>query len=295
MGNGGFWLFVIIVVANLVITAIKKSAEKKAAARAAMSGVSSTAASRSRKPARISRTGTGDFELILERVGERQVEVMTVLREVAGLPLEVAADACLAPPSVIANDLTRGDAGLLRQALEAAGAGVSIRRSSAKKSFAAVAASTSDRFERSIAAAEQSLERAIRTAERSIGEAAKPARAKAKRPKAVDSGDRSRRVEALRTPTRGVAGSPPAPAWRSPPPIEPPRPRPESGAAEAFAAPPSPHEAGTPAVRALRPEAGARIARLAASRDGLRDAFILQELLRQPLSERPGGVGGRMG
>ncbi len=109
MGNGGFWIFVVIVIANLVITAIKKSAEKKAAA------AGGNAAKRP-APKRVALSGKGDLEVILERVGERSFDVMSVLRETAGMSLDAASDACTSPPAVVGTNLTRSEAGMIRQA-----------------------------------------------------------------------------------------------------------------------------------------------------------------------------------
>ena len=284
MGNGGFWIFVVIVVANLVITAIKKSAEKKAAANAASSG-------RGVKPAaakRMSLSGKGDLEVILERVGDRSFDVMTVLRETACMSLDAASDACVSPPAVVGTNLTRSEAGMIRQALEGVGAGASIRRVQRSSFQAAVA--------EPVRAVEQTLERAMRSVERSIEGAvasASPAATSTTRSSRTDQAPS--RIEALRTPP-----APPTPAKRPTRREFAPRADTSRRSSPTEVATPSAVQFPTlPEIGAISPTARGRSAaatRLRATLgrpEALRDAFLLQELLRPPLSERSGGVGGR--
>lgn len=282
MGNGGFWIFVVIVVANLVITAIKKSAEKKAAANAAAGG-------REAKPAaarRVRLSGKGDLEVILERVGDRSFDVVTVLRETASMSLDAAADACTSPPAVIGSKLTRSEAGMIRQALEGVGAGASIRRMQRSSFEVAVA--------EPVQAVERTLERALRSVEQSIERAVTsptvPPKSKASR-----AGRTATRVDALRTPP-------------APPPTREPRreaapkiPMPRRGGSSEPVANPLPALPPLPEIGRLASTAGrnsaaaSRLRGLLSRQEALRDAFVLQELLRPPLSQRPGGTGGRQG
>lgn len=286
MGNGGFWIFVVIVVANLVITAIKKSAEKKAAANAASSG-------RGAKPAaakRMSLSGKGDLEVILERVGDRSFDVMTVLRETACMSLDAASDACVSPPAVVGTNLTRSEAGMIRQALEGVGAGASIRRVQRSSFQAAVS--------EPVRAVEQTLERAMRSVERSIeGAVASTSPKAARTPRSSGPDQTASRIEALRTPP-----APPAPTKRPTrrdftPRAEAPR---RSSPTEVVSPPVAPlptlPEIGA-ISQAARPRsaAAARLRATLGRPEALRDAFLLQELLRPPLSQRPGGTGGRQG
>lgn len=288
MGNGGFWLFVVIVVANLVITAIKKAAEKKAAAAGKMPPAAKPAA-----PRRVALSGKGNLEIILERIGDRSFDVMTVLREVAGMSLDAASDACVSPPSVVATNLTRSEAGMIRQALEGAGAGVSIRRVQ-KSSFEVAVADSVQAVERSVGAIDRTLERAVRSVEQSVGRGvtsgpAKPASVR-ELPRKSPSPSR---VEALRTPP------PQIPASRTPrrevvtrsrtSPREAVSPSPEIAIA------PIPEIASLATGAPSRSAVASRLAGLVRRKEALRDAFILQELLKPPLSQRPGGVGGRLG
>lgn len=282
MGNGGFWIFVVIVIANLVITAIKKSAEKKAAA------AGGNAAKRP-APKRVALSGKGDLEVILERVGERSFDVMSVLRETAGMSLDAASDACTSPPAVVGTNLTRSEAGMIRQALEGVGAGSSIRRVQRNSFETAVA--------EPVKAVERTLERAIRSVERSIDRAVEPTKPRVSG--AARAGQAGGRVEALRTPPPTTASTSASRQSRrdAAPRIESPR---RATSAEPVAnsgtlLPPLPELGSRSSTARGGSAAATRLRGLLGQNQAIRDAFILQELLRPPLSDRPGGVGGRQG
>lgn len=288
MGNGGFWLFVVIVVANLVITVIKKAAEKKAAAAGKSPSAAKPAAAR-----RIALSGKGSLEVILERVGERSFDVMTVLREIAGMSLDAASDACVSPPSVVGTNLTRNEAGMIRQALEGVGAGVSIRRTQ-RSSFAVAVSNSGQAVDRSVGVIDRTLERAIRSVEQTAERAVAAVSVAPARPRDTPRKDSSsRRIDSLRTPPAVPAARPPrreaAPRGGAV--------RRESAATAAeMVASPSRDMPGLPVASSRRASpAASRLAGLVRQREALRDAFILQELLKPPLSQRPGSVGGRQG
>ncbi|MFZ9692153.1 MAG: ribosomal protein L7/L12 [Phycisphaerales bacterium] len=287
MGNGGFWLFVVIVVANLVITAIKKSAEKKAAA----AGKSATAA-KPTPPRPVALSGQGSLEVILERIGDRSFDVMTVLREVAGMSLDAASDACVSPPSVVATNLTRSEAGMIRQALEGVGAGVSIRRAQ-RSSFEVAVSDSAKAAERSIGAIDRTLDRAVRSVGKSVGRIGAVAPSKATRSTGpTGTASSSTRIEALRTPPAASVRVPPS--RQATPRIVPVRREIVAPSMEP-AALPRPEVANSPVGSRPGSPTTARLVGLIRSRQGLRDAFLLQELLKPPLAERPGSVGGRQG
>lgn len=288
MGNGGFWIFVVIVVANLVITAIKKSAEKKAAAKAAVGTTQG-------KPAPSGRrilSGNGDLEVILERVGDRSFDVMTVLRETAGLSLDAASEACVSPPAVVGTRLTRSEAGAIRQGLEGVGAGASIRRME-RSSFQTAATQPARAVEKSIGSVGRSLERVMRSVEQSIERGVGPAsRAPKRASTATRQGQASSRVEVLRTPPSARPSKP-----NSTPRVDPPRrpPSTEPSAPTVALIQPLPEVGGFASRSRQGSAAAGRVRDMLGRREALRDAFVLQELLRPPLCERPGASGGRQG
>ncbi len=284
MGGGGFWIFVIIVVANLVITIIKKSAEKKQAAARAAGLASAPQQSAPKARTAIARSGAGDLEIILERPGDEIFEVVKVLREDLGMPLPEVRAVLSATPAVVATKLTRGEAGALRSRFEQAGAGVSIRRAAGGTTV--------------------ELQRATMGSPPISAEAA-PDRAAAS-PSAAETFEQ-RRLEALR---RRVSREPQRaePPARQPEPPKPPRTpaRTAKSQPQFQSRPPSrtplrseAETASAPMPRGERPpvkpaSSGTRVGRLRAlahDRVRVRDAFLLQELLRRPLSER--GPGGR--
>jgi ribosomal protein L7/L12 len=298
---GGFWIFLLIVVANLVITIIKKTAERRA--KLAGGGDEPTSDSSTGSPAR-RVTGEGDHEMILERAGDHRIGVVEILRKDLQWDLPTAMALAGTTPSVIATGLTRSEAGYLRNRFEAIGAGVSVRRATSE-SASTVRDLDLDR--------RQSVESLPRMAS-----AASQQRAGAQDVSVPASG----RVEALRrrdsptTARRDSSKAAPAASARSPrremaTRQAPPRqgtelPRPVT--LIEVAADSEPRELRQPrAARAARqaspsdgggtrppsPNLGRRIRVMAGSRRTLQEAFVLQELLRPPLSLRPSGRGGR--
>jgi len=122
---GGFWIFLLIVVANLVITIIKKAAEKKA--KAAGESAEASPSSPGEAPRR-RFTGEGDHEMVLERAGDDRLRVIDILRKELRWDLPTAMTLAGTTPSVVATGLTRSEAGYLRNRFESVGAGVSLRR-----------------------------------------------------------------------------------------------------------------------------------------------------------------------
>jgi ribosomal protein L7/L12 len=284
MGNGSFWIFAVIVIANLVITAIKRSAEKKAAAAAGNTAKRPV-------PKRVALSGKGDLEVILERVGERSFDVMSVLRETAGMSLDAASEACTSPPALVGTNLTRSEAGMIRQALEGVGAGSSIRRMQRSSFETAVV--------EPVQAVERTLERAIRSVERSIDRAVEPSKRKASRvPAATRTGRAASRIEALRMPPAAPAAAPPPRLSRQDfvPRAETTHRTPSAEAVANTSTPlrPLPEIGNRPSKAREGSAAALRLRDLLGRKAALRDAFILQELLRPPLSQRPGGTGGRL-
>jgi len=284
---GGFWIFLLIVVANLVITIIKKTAEKRSKA----AGSSDEGApERPAAPAPRRFKGEGDHEMVLERTGDHRIGVVDILRRELRWDLPTAMTLAGTTPSVVATGLTRSEAGYLRNRFESIGAGVSVRRKAAES------VST---------ARDLDLER--RPALEALAPPASPARMQIR----ADGGDdlSNRRVESLRR--RRSEATPPRP---SPPPPREPGPRstrrpttpvvtPELAAKAELPDLPAPRAAR---AASRRPEAvkepgevdtgpalGRRIRKMTRDRRSLREAFLLQELLRPPLSLRSSGSGGR--
>ncbi|MGA1400757.1 MAG: hypothetical protein ACO38P_10250, partial [Phycisphaerales bacterium] len=100
------------------------------------------------------------------------------------------------------------------------------------------------------------------------------------------------RIEALRTPPTASVRVPPS--RQATPRIVPVRREIVAPSMEP-AALPRPEVANSPVGSRPGSPTAARLVGLIRSRQGLRDAFLLQELLKPPLAERPGSVGGRQG
>ena len=284
MGGTGFWVFLAIIVINLVIQVIRKSAEKRAL-KAAASPLSSPSSAQT----------PGEFEVVLERVGDARLEVVKLLRGDLGLTLQGAMTAVEEAPTVLVRGVARGPAGMLRSRLEAVGAAASIRRSEEARSGTRPTAPPSSPVAPSAEPAPTAVPTSIQIAARNVlgGRAFETAM------KAWEE-----RIEALRTPSTPAPAPSPAAAGRDP------TKRPPSGkkprTPEAVAASRQPKEpARTPAVEPVARAIPAVQAPPAASgststpdisrllgRQGLREAFIVQELLRPPLALRS-GMGGR--
>jgi len=284
MGGTGFWVFLAIIVINLVIQVVRKTAEKRAL-KAAAGPLSSPTSAQS----------SGEFEVVLERVGDARLEVIKLLRGDLGFSLQGAMTAVEEAPTVLVRGVARGPAGMLRSRLEAVGASASIRRSDEARSGARP---TSPRSPTGAASAEPSppaVPTSIEIAARNVlGGAAFEAAKKAW----------EKRIEALRTPSVPTPSRSPAVAdrgqgksrasvKRSP--------SPEAEGPSRQAKQPARSPTVDPVARALpavqTPLAGPRetsppdLSRLL-GRQGLREAFIVQELLRPPLALRS-GMGGR--
>lgn len=287
MGGTGFWVFLAIIVINLVIQVVRKSAEKRAL-KAAAGPLSSPSAAQS----------SGEFEVVLERVGDARLEVVKLLRGDLGFSLQGAMTAVEEAPTVLVRGVARGPAGMLRSRLEAVGASASIRRSDEGRSGARPTSPRSPTGDASAEPSPPAVPTSIEIAARNVlGAGAFEAAKKAW----------EERIEALRTPSvpsaptpsrspavsdRGQAKSR-ASAKRSP--------SPEAAGPSRQAKQPARSPAVDPVARALpavqTPLAGPGatsppdLSRLL-GRQGLREAFIVQELLRPPLALRS-GMGGR--
>ena len=281
---GGFWIFLLIVVANLVITVIKKAAEKRAKAERG-GGASGEAAPATEPPPR-RFTGEGDHEMVLQRTGDQRLAVIEILRKELRWDLPTAMTLAGTTPSVVATGLTRSEAGFLRNRFESVHAGVSVRRRTVEGPSTArdLDLSTTSASARSGAAVPVATARSFRAEE-----------------------DRAkRRAEALRR--RDATPAAPAPRAKAPP--RPPATSRPSTAESTPVAEPIAARAELPELPRLRAAKGARVAAEAnhpldgaaladrirgvtRDRDQLRQAFLLQELLRPPLSLRSSGSGGR--
>jgi len=283
MGGTGFWVFLAIIVINLVIQVIRKSAEKRAL-KAAASPLSSPSSAQT----------PGEFEVVLERVGDARLEVVKLLRGDLGLTLQGAMTAVEEAPTVLVRGVARGPAGMLRSRLEAVGAAASIRRSEEARSGTRSTAPPSSPVAASAEPAPTAVPTSIQIAARNVlgGGAFETAM------KAWEE-----RIEALRTPStpapapspaagRGPTKRPPSgKKSRTPEAVAPSRQSKEPAGAPAV----EPVARAIPAVQAPRAASGSTstpdISRLL-GRQGLREAFIVQELLRPPLALRS-GMGGR--
>lgn len=299
---GGFWIFLLIVVANLVVTIIKKTAEKRAAAAGASGDEASTASS---EPPPRRFKGEGEHEMVLERAGDHRIGVIEILRKELRWDLPTAMTLAGTTPSVVATGLTRSEAGYLRNRFESVGAGVSVRRKTADSISTARDLDLGRPLDRERRLGVESVPRAAASPRDEIRTEPAPGRDRA-----------SRRVEALRrrqeAPPRIAREPSPARAQRrDPTPSPPPRPTrsapptvsPDLAAKAEMPDLPAPRAARLArrerwssdegAVAAVGASLGRRIRGVTRDRRALREAFLLQELLRPPLSLRSMGCGGR--
>jgi len=287
---GGFWIFLLIVVANLVITVIKKAAEKRAKAERG-GGASGEAAPATEPPPR-RFTGEGDHEMVLQRTGDQRLAVIEILRKELRWDLPTAMTLAGTTPSVVATGLTRSEAGFLRNRFESVHAGVSVRRRTVEGPSTA-----------------RDLDLSTTSASARSGAAVPVATARSFR---VEEDRAKRRAEALRRRDPAPAATSPsaAPTPRAKTPPRPPATSRPSAARSTPVAEPIAARAELPELPRLRAAKGARVAAEAnhpldgaaladrirgvtRDRDQLRQAFLLQELLRPPLSLRSSGSGGR--
>ena len=290
---GGFWIFLLIVVANLVITIIKKAAEKKA--KAAGESAEASPSSSGEAPRR-RFTGEGDHEMVLERAGDDRLRVIDILRKELRWDLPTAMTLAGTTPSVVATGLTRSEAGYLRNRFESVGAGVSLRR---RRSESVSTARDLDLARKT--SSPSPLVRSDPDGRQDTGRAAAPeaSELQARRAEALrrrtSAPDRAPRIEppVARPPRREVPASPPPPVL-SPevaarvevPDLPPPRVARAARRAAVDRPMPIPGEASAADLRG-------RVLAVTRDRDKLREAFLLQELLRPPLSLRASGSGGR--
>lgn len=295
MTGAGFWIFLLIVVANLVITVIKKAAEK----RAQSAGSAAEASAQADEPPGRRFSGEGDHEMILVRAGDQRLGVVEVLRKELRWDLPTAMTLAGTTPSVVATGLTRSEAGYLRNRFEAVGAGVSVRRTRSDSVSAArdLDMNAGLRATQEVGPVVQSP--AVRS---------EPQNARAVRQQRAEALRQRRRVEPpaprfepAPTPARqGVRRSGPT----TPPPAVAPALAPNPELPTGAAIP------DLPALRAARAargrgaddrstsrvgvgDLGQRVRSMTRNRQSLREAFLLQELLRPPLSLRRSGAGGR--
>lgn len=294
MPGSGFWFFVLIIAINVVVGIVRKVAERRAAREAALKAAGQ-GVSPPRGAAKAEATlqgGAGVYEVILERSGERQMDVLRVLRHGLGMDPASAMIAIGSTPTAIAVGLSRADAGLLRNSLEEAGASVAVRRTTAR---AGGAGPSLQAPAAAIERVDRQLERAMRIEEQAA------AAAGGERARSAQQGAGSRRASGKKAaapktaPPKAAASKPAAARSSTTPPLPP---RPELPAAREAA--PSPWRTAEAPARGepLAPEAGgeldARSIRAAAGDPrSLQRAFILAELLQPPLSMRPLGSGGR--
>jgi len=279
MPGTGFWFFVLIILINVVIGIVRKVAERRAAAEAAREarGEIAPGSGRDDRPQApadrmISRSEPGrggGFEVILERAGERRMEVIRVLRNQLGMNLADAMVAAGSTPALIARGLTRSDAGLLRTRFEEVGAAVVVRRDESRSASAAIARMPQEQTSRQQHLQEMRVEELRRRESR---------------------GPAIRAESPTRAPTRTRQAAP-APAPPREPAIE---------VARRAAVPPMPAARSIPGIPAARARDAvieeqhhrAAILEAVGDRARLQQAFLLAELLRPPVSMRPTGTGG---
>ncbi len=311
MPGSGFWFFVLIIVINLVIGIVRKVAERRAAREAALKAGTGTASPESSPRRESLQGGGGNYEVILERAGERHMDVMRLLRHDLGMDPATAMMVVASTPAPIAVGISRGDAGLLRSRLEELGAGVVVRRSSAStgegSAAVAAAASQSSRarsaegtFEQVYRVAQRTEEKPVRPSRKArsaSGEPSAPAR------KGASAAAASPRTPSSRTPSSRTP-SPQTPARQTPSPRAPtlpaaPQARPARAAADRQWPPIPEAEPARPTLSEVAAAAGeARLdtrSILGETQDprSLQRAFVLAELLQPPVSMRPEGRGGR--
>jgi ribosomal protein L7/L12 len=295
MPGSGFWFFVLIIAINVVVGIVRKVAERRAAREAAIKAGTARGDTPPRGSPKVDATlqsGAGSFEVILERSGDRPMDVLRVLRQGLGMDPAGAMIAIGSTPTAIAMGLSRSDAGLLRNRLEEAGASVAVRRATAS---AGGAGPTLQPPAAAIERVDRQLERAMRREEQAA------AAARAERARSAEQGAGSRRASGKKA-AAPKAAAPKAPAPKPPPvgtsttPALPPRP--ELPAARE--ASPSPWRVAQPTIASERTAARERgefdaawIREAAGDPRSLQRAFVLSELLQPPVSMRPFRSGGR--
>ncbi|MDR0742397.1 MAG: 50S ribosomal protein L7/L12 [Puniceicoccales bacterium] len=111
----------------LEISSLVKDLETKwgvsaAAPVAAVATVAATAAADS--PATEEKT---EFEVVLKATGDKKIEVIKAVREVAGLGLKEAKDLVEGAPKTVKEAVSKADAEEIKKKLEAAGATVELK------------------------------------------------------------------------------------------------------------------------------------------------------------------------
>lgn len=293
MPGSGFWFFVLIIVVNLVIGIVRKVAERRAAREAALRAAGGEASTAATSPQRATlQGGSGNYEVILERPGERQIDVMRVLRHDLGMDAATAVLVIGSAPTPIALGISRGDAGLLRNRLEELGAGVVVRRTSAATGVGSSATATPSRqqlarsLERGLDRAERLEQRRDRSFEQADAAATRTARqGRGKGGSERSGGGRRGGSQASPPPRPAVPTQAPAPPARAAVSRQPSR----GGPLEPVAV-----EAAELAAAAGAPRLDAgSIDSIARDPTSLQRAFVLAELLQSPVSMRPQGSGGR--
>ncbi|MDR1173459.1 MAG: 50S ribosomal protein L7/L12 [Puniceicoccales bacterium] len=112
----------VLEIASLVKDLETKWGVSAAAPVAAVATVAATAAADS--PAAEEKT---EFEVVLKATGDKKIEVIKAVREVAGLGLKEAKDLVEGAPKTVKEAVSKADAEEIKKKLEAAGATVELK------------------------------------------------------------------------------------------------------------------------------------------------------------------------
>ncbi|MDR2628955.1 MAG: 50S ribosomal protein L7/L12 [Puniceicoccales bacterium] len=112
----------VLEIASLVKDLEAKWGVSAAAPVAAVATVAATAAADS--PAAEEKT---EFEVVLKATGDKKIEVIKAVREVAGLGLKEAKDLVEGAPKTVKEAVSKADAEEMKKKLEAAGATVELK------------------------------------------------------------------------------------------------------------------------------------------------------------------------
>ncbi|MCA9736561.1 MAG: 50S ribosomal protein L7/L12 [Gemmatimonadetes bacterium] len=68
-----------------------------------------------------------EFEVVLQSVGDKKIQVIKVIREITGLGLKEAKDLVEGSPSTVKESVSKADAEAMKAKLEEVGAGVTLK------------------------------------------------------------------------------------------------------------------------------------------------------------------------
>ncbi|MEZ4415197.1 MAG: 50S ribosomal protein L7/L12 [Gemmatimonadota bacterium] len=78
-------------------------------------------------PAAAAEEEKDEFEVVLQSVGDKKIQVIKVIREITGLGLKEAKDLVEGAPSTVKESVSKADAEALKAKLEEVGAGVTLK------------------------------------------------------------------------------------------------------------------------------------------------------------------------